>query len=345
MPPYQDTKNFLINRRKTIIGLGSFGLLCGAGLYASHRIPFSINAEPTPQFIKIAWPRSEEDSVLTIAKEKGFFERYGINVTIIPDIRNSAQALDCLKQNQCDGAVLSALDWLPQLLDGLQSKLLIGINSGNFRLLVSRKQKIERLADVSGVKIARHRHSDKEKLFFSILLRRKGLDPDKNIQWVEMETEELLPALLSNQVQGIIGHDPLMWQILNSTKKQVFELAGSQSGSWSTRANHMLGLNTSFLNQFPTILRPLTLSISEASRWQTRHLKETSFLLADQWRKMNATEILNMLQNENQSIAPMNNNLWEQVAQYIDDLKLLNKVSNSLKTSRTARQFCIEVTT
>lgn len=338
-----EDKKSLIIRRKLLLGLGGAFCIAGGG-YTSYRF-FSHEKHLTHDFpsqsIRIAWPKSEIDSLLTIAQSEEIFQKYALNVQIIPNIQNHLQALDALKQNLCDAAVLSVLDWLPNLLTGMPAHLLVGIGGGNFRLLVSRKQRIDRLVDLAGVKIATRRHANKERLFFSILLRRKGLNPEQNIKWIEMEQEELLPALLSNQVQAIIGYDPFIWEILSHSKDQLFELAGSQSGSWSGRANHILGINNSFLTKAPNITTPLALSIREASRWQTQHLQETSILLADQWKGMNSKQTLAMLKNENQNVAPINNQLWEQVAQYIDEFKLLGKVPNDLNSSRAARQFCI----
>lgn len=337
-------KKSLISRRKTLLGLGGSVFLAGGGGYASYRF-FSHKQHPIhdfpPQSIRIAWPKSETDSLLTIAQSEEIFKKYALNITILPNIQNHIQALDALKQQLCDATVLSVLDWLPNLLSGMQARLLVGIGGGNFRLLVAKKQRIDRLVDLAGLKIATRRHANKERLFFSILLRRKGLNPEQNIKWIEMEQEELLPALLSNQVQAIIGYDPFIWEILSHAEKELFELAGSQSGSWSKRANHILGINNQFLTQNPNIATPLALSICEASKWQTQHLQETSILLADQWKGMNAKQILAMFKNENQSITPMNNQLWEQVAQYIDEFKLLGKVPNTLNSSKTAKQFCI----
>lgn len=346
MITHNKTPKSLISRRKTCFGIGITLALLGGGGYASYNL-FSSHKHRindfSPQSIRIAWPKSEADSLLAIAQTEGFFEKYALKVEILPNIQNNLQAIDALKQNLCDGAVLSALDWLPNLLDGIPARLLVGISGGNFRLLASRKQRIDRLVDLAGLKIATHRHSAKERLFFSILLRRKGLNPELNIKWIEMEKEELLPALLSSQVQAIIGNDPLMWEILSHANKQVFELAGSQSGSWSSRANRILGINSQFLNTNPHIATPLALSIRHASKWQTEHLQEASMLLADQWKAMNNKEILAMLKNQNQNIVPINNQLWEQVAQYIDEFKLLGKVPNSLNSSRIARQFCLNI--
>ncbi|MDI2090777.1 ABC transporter substrate-binding protein [Commensalibacter oyaizuii] len=346
MSSHQQVRNTLIKRRKLILGIGCSALLAGAGIYTyTQTIPNSKRIiEDFPlQSIRIAWPKNEEDSLLTIAQEKDFFKKYGLNVILVPYIATSSQALESLKQRHCDAAVSSALDWLPNLLTGMPAKLLIGISGGNFRLLVSRKQRIDRLADFSGLKIATRPNAQKERLFFSILLRRKGLNPDQNVKWIEMEPEELLPALLSNQVQGIIGNDPFMWEILNNANKQVFELAGSQSGSWSTRINRILGISNDFLSQNPTIVKPLALSLYEASQWQNKHLQQTSVLLADHSKQMNASQILSMLKNQNQNIIPINNKLWEQVAQYIDEFKLLGRISNNVKSSREARQFCLNV--
>lgn len=342
-------KSHFTSRRSLLYGLGSVAALSLGGAALSpwlHEKPLKTpNSDFKPHCLRLAWAMGETDSLFIIAQEKGFFNRYNLDIQMLPAIRNSTQVMDCLKTNQCDIALLSILDWLPNLLSGnLKAKLLVGVSGGNFRLLVSRYRRLERLADLSGLSIATRPTAEKEKLFFSILLRRKGLNPDQNIKWVTMEAEELLPALLSHQVNGIIGHDPLMWRLLTSANKDVYELAGSQSGSWSKRVNRILGVRQDYLDQNPDVTLPLALAIQDAAKWQAKHLKETSILLADHEKHMTSNQIYTMLNSQNQAITPFNNDLWEQVAQYIDEMKLLNRIPNTEKSSRTARQLCATIT-
>lgn len=333
------------NRRKLLIGLGAAGTLTGIGLYQSvtkqkHKL---LPQNLSPQTIRIAYPSNEENQLLTIAMAKEFFNHYKINPILNPNIKNKSEIFNLFKTNQCDAAILSILDWLPQLLsdESIDGKLLIGLSGGDFRLLVTYKQKIQRLMDLENLSIGIQTHSKKEKLFFSILLRRKGINPDLNIKWIEMEKDELLPALLSNQIQALIGSDPFIWQILHQNNKKLFQLAGSQTGSWSRRINNVLGVSNHLLQDNPLAVKALAAAIHHASLWESQHTQEASQILADEWAKMNANDILTMFQHENQNITATNDNLWEQTAQYLDEFKLLGQVPNTLKSSHVAKQFCI----
>lgn len=336
------------NRRTLLIGLGVLGGLTGLGLYPfSTRHTHKPLTEDAPTYpVRVASLANEENQLLTLAQEKGFFQHYGIETTAITNIKNKNEIFHALQENKCDLAVLSILDWLPQFLstDSVMEKLLIGLNGNDFRLIVTRKQKIERLMDLNGLAIGIQTHSEKEKLFFSILLRRKGVNPDLNIKWTEMEKEELLPALLSNQIQALIGSDPFIWQLLNHNDKKLFELAGSQTGSWSSRINQVLGVSNKFLQDNPTLLRPIIHAIHDTTSWQKNHTQEASQILTTQWNKMDPKDILTMFKNENQNLTVTDNRLWEQVAQYIDEFKLLNQIPNTLKSSHLAKQFCITAT-
>lgn len=345
MTPFSNKTKKSFNRRNLLIGIGAIGSLTGMGLYHSinKHDPEIMPQDISPQMIRIAYLKNEENQLLTIAQTKGFLKHYKINLDPIANIKNKTQIFDLLKTNQCDAAILSILDWLPQLLKSRSEggKLMIGLNGGDFRLLVTHKQKIQRLMDLANLSIGIQPHSEKEKLFFSILLRRKGINPDLNVKWVELEKDELLPALLSGQIQALIGSDPFIWRILHHNNKKLFQLAGSQTGSWSQRINYVLGISNHFQQSNPLALKYLATAIRNASVWQSQHIQEASQILTDEWQKMRPEEILKMFLNENRNMAIINDNLWEQVAQYIDEFKLLGQVPNSLKSGRIAKQFCV----
>ncbi len=347
MTSFSNENKKLFNRRNLLIGLGTIGTLTGMNIYHSTKkhnpkIPMK---ELTPQTIRIAYLHNEKNQLLTIAQAKRFLEHYKLNLIPILNIKNKAEIFNLLKTNQCDMAILSILDWLSQYLtsESVAGKLLIGLNGGDFRLLVTHKQKIQRLMDLADLSIGIQPHSDKEKLFFSILLRRKGINPNLNVKWIEMEKDELLPALLSNQIQALIGSDPFIWKILHHNDKRVFELAGSQTGSWSKRINYVVGVTNNFLHTNFLAVKSFAILIHDSALWQAQHLQEASQILTDQWTKMSPKDILTMFQNENQNLAKTNNNLWEQVAQYIDEFKLLGQIPNNLKSSRSAKEFCIKL--
>lgn len=343
--PNQNNK--LLNRRNILIGLGSIGIVTGTGLYytttkKNHK-PLTENR--SIQLIRLAYPVHEKNQLITIAQEKGFFQNQNLEIIPVPNIKNKSEIFNLLQTNQCDIAILSILDWLPQFLSpsSINAKLFIGLNGSDFRLLVTRKQKIERLMDLEGLSIGIQPNSEKEKLFFSILLRRKGINPNLNIKWIEMEKDELLPALLSNQIQALIGFDPFIWKILNHNSKRIFELAGSQTASWSRRINQVIGVSNHFMQNNPTLIKPLITALRNASTWQTKHLQEASQILSRQWQQIETKDILTMFKNENQNLTLTGNQLWEQVAQYIDEFKLLNQIPNHLKSGQIAKQFCLSL--
>ncbi|CAK7192743.1 hypothetical protein COMNV_00950 [Commensalibacter sp. Nvir] len=348
MSSYKQSHQNFVKRRKTIFSLASMGMLAGAGLYSytlKNERKLSKKTSVPLQTVRIAWPHSHQDALFNVACANNFFVKNSLNVQLSPQIQTSQDALNAFKANKCDAIVMSALDWIPELISGLKGKLLVGTGGSNFRLLVSKHRRIDRLADLNKLKIAVGPGGQKEKLFLSILLRRKGINPDQNISWIETEEKELLPTLLSNRVQAIITSDPLAWQILTAAKKQLYELAGSQTGSWSVRINYVLGVSDHFLNNYPDTISPLAKSIRMASMWQKNNLKKTSDLLTESLKPMSSQDILLMLQHQNQNIAPINNKLWEQIAQYLDEFKLLNLLPMSLNSAKTARQFCYTIKT
>ena len=83
------------------------------------------------------------------------------------------------------------------------------------------------------------------------------------------------------------------------------------------------------------------LAFEDAATTVAHHLDEAASVLADELPDMDLPGIERMLHSEGHSVHPVGTALREQVAQYIDELKLIALAADDLDSgARLARRYC-----
>lgn len=334
-------------RRGLLGGLAGAAVL-GGGLVVRNQLRHAHPDEtvrPDGQFRKLtlACPHPAHDPVLALALHEGFLARYNLDITVLSGFSSGQEALAQLRPGGADVAIAAALSWLPRLLGGLDARMVAGLQSGSSRLLVDRKSTFKRIEDL-------HRHSigladarggadaGADRLFFSIMMRRKGMNPNVDVNWVSVAPERFSDALASGQVQAVAGHDPVIWQVREQLR--LVELASSMTGSYAQRVSRVLGVRGDLLTADPQAAVSLVLAFQDAARTVAHHLGETASILADQLPDMSLPTIQTMLEAEGHTVHPVGTELREQIAQYIDELKLLGLVPEEQDSGGLSKRFC-----
>ncbi|NHN88967.1 ABC transporter substrate-binding protein [Acetobacter conturbans] len=331
-------------RRQILIGAGATigaAVLGDLAWKKTHPRKTVLQPDGQARSLTIAWPSPEDDLILIVARERGFFEHYNLDITTQPCI-TGRQAITILANEKVCGAVSTALAWLPALHGGVPARLVSGLGAGTYRLLVRRDAGITRIDSVVGKTIAVLNEDAGDQRFFSILLRRKGIDP-ANVHWVPVSEDRIDQALAARDVDGVVLHDPDGWQLLSENPKMLTELAGSTTGNYAARVNKMLGLSNRFLAEDPKGAAALVLALRDACRWIEKHRDETAALLAPHIPDMDDDEVRRMLAHEPAPVHLLVPWLRDQVAEYADELKLLDLLPDALDSGAFARSVCRNV--
>ncbi len=91
--------------------------------------------------------------------------------------------LETLATGKADAAIGMALRWLKPLEQGFDVKIIAGGHGGCLRLLAPSASGIKDLAGLKGKTIAVADMTAPEKNFFAILLKKNGLDPEKDVDF------------------------------------------------------------------------------------------------------------------------------------------------------------------
>jgi NitT/TauT family transport system substrate-binding protein len=131
----------------------------------------SVEAGPLKK-ITFAWNAGAPCLVgITVAKEKGFFAKHGLDVDLINYSGSTDQLLETLATGKADAAVGMALRWLKPLEQGFDVKIVTSTHGGCLRLLVPTESGIADVKDLQGKTIAVSDMNSPGKNFFAIVLK------------------------------------------------------------------------------------------------------------------------------------------------------------------------------
>ncbi len=329
--------------RRSLLGVGAgVGIAAAGALVVRNQLRHphrDKTSHPDGRYrrLVLSCPHPEHDPVLMVAVHQGMFARYNLDVTIQGGFGSGQEAVAQLRPGGADVAVAPALSWLPRLLGGLDARLICGLQSGSSRLLVDRRSPVKRIEDLhrKAIGVA---DSGADRLFFSVVMRRKGMDPNHDVSWVQLPPDQFGAALADHRVQAVAGHDPVIWRLREQL--HLVQLASSMTGSYGNRVSRVLGIRGDLLRADPAAAVSLVLAVQEAAEAVEHHLGETASILADQLPDMDQPELERMLRAEGHAVHPIGRALREQVAQYLDEMKLIGLAPDDTDSGVLAKRFC-----
>ncbi|MCH4091074.1 ABC transporter substrate-binding protein [Acetobacter sp.] len=337
-------KSGMSSRRSVLTAAGAVAGTCvlgGLGWRFTHPTRALQEPDGQPRSLVLSWPSPEDDPVFIVAQERGFFSRYNLEITARPCITGQ-QAIDALSKGEVVGAAGAALSWLPRLHEGVPAMLVAGLSAGTFRLLVRKNNGITKIDNVVGKKIAVLNEDYADQRFFSVLLRRKGINPS-DVLWRSVSEDRIDQALDGREVDGVVLHDPDGWQLLSENQSFLTELAGSTTGNYAQRVSKVFGLSNHFLSEDPKGALAVVLALRDACRWIEKHRDETAQLLSGHIPDMNDDDVKQMLAHQPAPVHLLGHWLRDQMAQYADELKLIDLLPNELDSGVFSRSICQNV--
>ncbi len=318
-------------RRDLLLGLAS---LLPAGRRAA--------AAPPPGRVRLAWqPGLAANIAVRVARKGGLFAANGCDVDLV--VAESAPGLaDLLRENEADACIGAALSLLPPLQAGLDAKLTAGISGGGLRLMAERRSKLRHIEDVKGKTIGVARLDGSAKLFFSIMMRRKGIDPFRDVTWVELAPAAQGDALQHAAVDAVAAADPDAFALREEMK--LVEIATDISGSYRDRTAQVLACSGRLLHDDPASCAGMTRALLQAAAALAHDPSAASGLAGAFAPKLSDADRVRMLRAEAPDQHPTGRALVEDMAAYADELRLLGLFPYELNAGKFARSVCQLVT-
>jgi len=178
--------------------------------------------------------------------------------------------------------------------------------------------------------------------FFAIQLAKQGIDPDKQVNWLQYPPDLFGEALRKGEVQALATDDPQGWLL----KKQhdLVEVDNNLKGEYANLTCCVLGLRGSLVRDDPASARAITQAIVDAQQWTAEHPEETAKIFQPFVPGSVAVEdIAAMLKEHTHSHHSTGVQLRKEVAVYINELKQINVIRPDTDAQRFAEHYVPEL--
>jgi len=292
--------------------------------------------------ITFAWNATAACLVgVTVAKEKGFFEKNGLDVELINYSGSTDQLLETLATGKADAAIGMALRWLKPLEQGFDVKIVAGGHGGCLRLLAPASASIGNLKGLKGKTIAVSDMNAPEKHFFSILLKKEGLDPDKDVDFKIFPGPLLRIAVEKGEAHALAASDPNTYLWLKDGS--FTEVASNLAGEYANRSCCIVGVRGSLLREDKQAAAAIARAYIEAAEFTVHHPEEAAATLAPYAKNVTVAELAELARYHTHHQHPLGADLKKQLALYADELKLVSVIKPSTDTAKFAERIYADV--
>jgi NitT/TauT family transport system substrate-binding protein len=293
-------------------------------------------ANTAPRTYKIAWSQTAVcQSPVSVALERGFFDKYNLKVERINFSGSTDQLLEAIATGHADGGIGMALRWLKPLEQGFDVKLAVGTHGGCMRLLTAADSPIKSVQDLKGRRIAVSDQASPVKNFFAIRVAQLGIDPE-SVDWRQYPQDLFGEVLRKGEVDAIAGDDPLIYTLREDNKLR--EIATNIEGDYENRTCCVLGLRGDLVRKDPESAAAITRAVIDAQRWTASNPDETARIFAPYVPgKVPAERVAAILRTHSHGHASTGAALREEIVGYAKDLKTIKVLSANLDINKYAQ--------
>lgn len=330
----EKTKN--LSRRNVLKGIGAVGLNIGLG--SSLLAPAFAQNKPLKK-VKLAWGQTAVcQSPISVALKQGFFAKYGLDVEPVNFSGPTDALLQAIATGQADGGIGMALRWLKPLEQGFDVDLTVGTHGGCMRLLTSATSGIKSVKDLVGKSVAVSDQASPIRNFFAIKLADLGIDPDKQVNWVQYPADLFGEALKKGEVQAIASDDPQGWLIKHHDK--LVEIDNNLNDEFAQSTCCVLGLRGSLVRNDPALARAITSAIVDAQQWTSDHPEETARIFKPFVPgNVSVEDITAMLKEHTHNHHSTGLQLRKEVVTYVNELKKIHVIRPETDAQKFADHY------
>jgi len=218
-----------------------------------------------PRKFKLAWNANAVClAPVAVGVHRGIFEKHGLDVELINFSGSTDQLLEAIATGKADAGVGMIHRWLKPLEQGFDVKLIAGSHGGCVRLVGSKTAGVTSLEKLRGKTIGVADMSSPGRNFFSIVLARAGIDPERDVTWRVYPGNLLGIAAEKGEVQAIADSDPNLYLIQKKVKDLV-EVSSNLSGEYKDKVCCVVGASGTLVRNDKAAAAALARAIIEGS--------------------------------------------------------------------------------
>ena len=324
-------------RRRWLQAAGAAAVLGGTGL-AAHQV----RAAGKLREIKLAWNANAIClSAAPVALERGIFEKHGLKVELVNFAGSTDQLLETIATNKAEAGLGMIHRWIKPLESGFDVKLVGSSHGGCSRLVGYEAAGVTSLQKLKGKTIAVSDLNAPGKNFFSVLLAKAGLNPEKDVTWRQFPGDMLGLAVEKGEAHAIADGDPNLLLIQRRTKGLV-DIATNLTGEYSTKTCCVLGVSGALVRNDRGTAAALTRAIIEASDFVADNPAETARIFSP-YSKVPQEDLRAVLGTLTHRSHPVGTALRQEIEFYARDFKLVNVLKPSTDPARFAAHVHADV--
>jgi NitT/TauT family transport system substrate-binding protein len=235
--------------------------------------------------VRIGWSGTACEAATYIAAVNGFFAREGLDVELIR-LRDPLAAPAAIRSGAIDAVSSLLYSWLRPIEDGLDARLTAGLHGGCVRLVAAARSPIRELGQVRGTTIATDRIGGPAMAFFASLLRKREIDPVRDVRWRTYRPAEFAAALDGGEAQVVAAGDPAGFDLVRDGSAVAItdQLAAGIfycDRGISHSHNCYVVMRGALVRERPRVAAALTWAWRDATRWVGEHLPNAARIAVD----------------------------------------------------------------
>lgn len=324
------------SRRALIRGAAAAAALAPAGIAAGR-----VLAQGQPRKIRLSWNANAVClAPVVVGVHQGIFQRHGVDVDLINYSGSTDQLLEAIATGKADAGVGMALRWLKPLEQGFDVKLTAGTHGGCMRVLAPPGKGIARLEDLRGKTVAVSDMASPSKNFFSIVLKKRGIDPVTEVQWRQFPADLLGLAIEKGEAQALADGDPVAF--IQEHKFGLTEIASNLSDEYQNRVCCVLGVRGSLVRDDKPTAAALTRALLEASQVTARD-PDLAARIFSKYAAASTADLSTMLKSQTHHHNPVGSDLKREIVAFTEELKLVSVIKPSTDPAKFADKIYADV--
>ncbi len=300
--------------------------------------------EGPPRKLTLAWmPTALCHIAVPVADKRGFFTKHNLDIEFVNWAGSTDLLLEAISTGKADAGLGMVLRWLKPMEQGFDVKLTAGTHGGCMHILAAADSGLKGIADLRGKRLGVGDLSGVDKNFFSIVLQKKGIDPQSEVEWKQFPPDMLGLALKKGEVDALSTSDPLAF-ILKRDNGLV-EATNNLENGYEDLSCFVLGIRGSLVRSDKPVAAALTRAVIEAAQWASENPEESGEIYAPYAPKQRAADLTTMLQSVTSDHHPVQHDFEKEIAFYVDDLKSVGVMKPSVDSAKFASRVYADVLT
>ena len=234
-------------------------------------------SEESAEVSEIHWARANSGNILvTIAKQQGYFDEYGINVVEDP-VDSSSAALTALQTEQVDVTSNQGTNGPLGFIGKGSDFTIVGGYMLKGMYIVGRKD--TEYKDVMSLKGSKFAYNGIHPVT-GIALLEAGLNPETDVEWLSYETNsDRLAAVIAGEADYAVLSGDQLYTVGNTEEIEIKAWLDDLVPNYGCCRMNM---NTKFITENPTTTKNLLKGLIRAEQWYLANKEECVKILAEE---------------------------------------------------------------